>query len=102
MSFIAALAEVFHSSRVAQVSPSFAGVQQLLAQVPDLYEEAQKLIPAPSNRSPLGAGINIYNYIYILSIGMRSQYSCYTGTCHILLAQVPNQVKRSFSARASC
>ena len=37
-----------------------------------------------------------------VSIGMRSQYSRYTGTCHILLAQVPNQLTRSFSARASC
>ena len=48
--------------------------------------------------------INLYIsiYIYFLSIGMGSQYSRYTGTCHILLAQVPNQVKRSFSARASC
>ena len=59
---------------------------------------------AKSERNVLGCDRrnSIYRNKYILSIGMGSQYSRYTGTCHILLAQVPNQVKRSFSARASC
>ena len=56
---------------------------------------------------PLMDGLSCFGVTHsksgdFLSIGMRSQYSRYTGTCHILLAQVPNQVKRSFSARASC